>query len=138
MINPHLKEESVKPDFRTRYCAHYHSPPEAFETRLFKTCLHHRGRIFYGLVSLLFSQFFYSDFVFLRNAAMAQDFRDLQMAIQGYKLDCQRDPSFLYDTLKFRVSCRKVMEIYTGLASINRPFPQPQGQSFNLMTDTAG
>jgi len=97
------------------FCDTYKCAPGEFVDRAFLMCLHRRARPFHRLLNRYNSEFFHSDKDFLAEAGAACTSEHLAAAIKNFHNDCHRSANYLHDTLRFRVSGRRVMDLMNSL-----------------------
>ena len=98
--------------FKTRACEVFGWPPEQFSHRLFWLCLHRRALPLAKLILLIRPSFFTLDFALLDEVAAISDTSELVQAINSFRDDCRMRYHFCHETLRLRISGRRLMAFY--------------------------
>lgn len=99
-------------DFRTAYCRAHGCPPERFTQDVFRQCLHVRVRPFATLLAWWKPKFFRDDFMLIDESALVTTRNELYSALTGYREDCRMRSGFLHNQLRFRVSGRRLLNLF--------------------------
>ena len=78
---------------------------------MFRACLPPIAVPFAALVRQLKPCYFREDFLAIRYCGRATSFQALRSEIDSFAQDCRDQGGFFRRTLKFRISCRRLMDL---------------------------
>ena len=106
----------MEADFRQLFCEATGCKPADFESRMFSTCLFRHAIPFLWLIRNK-QQFFREDLEMLRDIASAHNTPEVISELNRFYGRNRRDNGFLRTRLFFRVSGKRVLQIYRSLAA---------------------
>jgi hypothetical protein len=105
-------------NFRDAFCERYGYSSESYEKRVFWRCLHRRSLPIALVVYAVHRAYFALDFRLIRQLGSAQNLREFQGEIEGFRYDYRMEGRLLRKVFRLRLSGRRLMNL------LGRVFPE--------------
>ena len=96
--------------FRDLFCEHHKCPPEAYEERIFRSCLYRHALLFAHLLRILRPHFFDRDLAVIRQLGITSSQKEFHDEVQDYFYHINSYGNFLQRAWRIRISGKRLIQ----------------------------